>query len=282
MTEEEYALLRDLFGIKLGLTFSNDARASLSRRLRERLEMLSLRSFAEYLQYLGSHPLAAEEWEQAVELLTTHETYFYREDFQLRSFAGEVLPMLAQRARSRRRLSIWSAGCSTGEEVYTIAILVLESGLFSGWDVRVFGCDVSKRCVAAARRGIYQAASFRAIPASWRARYFEERPDGAHVSETVRALCHFGQMNLLETERAQLFGRLDAIFCRNVLIYLNQRARRAIIDGFHERLHPGGVLLLGHSESLLNVTTAFELLHLKEDLVYRKPQVRFRPPYTGP
>jgi chemotaxis protein methyltransferase CheR len=85
-------------------------------------------------------------------------------------------------------------------------------------------------------------------------------------------MCHFGQMNLLDVDKARRIGRVDAVFCRNVLIYFDHHARRSVIDLFHERLYPGGVLLLGHSESLLNVSTAFELLHLKEDLVYRKPR----------
>jgi chemotaxis protein methyltransferase CheR len=90
-------------------------------------------------------------------------------------------------------------------------------------------------------------------------------------------MCHFNQMNLLEANRARLLGRVDAVFCRNMLIYLDAHSRRKVIDLFHERLFPGGVLLLGHSESLLNVTTAFELLHLKGDLVYRKPESSSRP-----
>jgi chemotaxis protein methyltransferase CheR len=96
-------------------------------------------------------------------------------------------------------------------------------------------------------------------------------PGGASPNEALRAMCHFGQLNLLDADRARLLGRMDAIFCRNVLIYLDAHGRRRVIDALYERLQPGGVLLLGHAESLLNVSTAFELLHLREDLVYRKP-----------
>src|SRR6185436_19691098 len=128
----------------------------------DRLSVLGLSTFAEYYQYLRFHPHAQEEWDHVVELLTTNETYLFREDFQLRAFANELLPMFAERNKQRRRLTIWSAGCSTGEEVYTIAILVQQSGLFGGWDVRVLGSDISRRCVSAARRGVYGPASFRA------------------------------------------------------------------------------------------------------------------------
>jgi chemotaxis protein methyltransferase CheR len=278
---EEYRLLRDLFSAKIGVSFGPESRFAMERRLRERLAMLKLTTFAEYYQYLRFHPLAEKEWEEAIELLTTNETYFFREDYQLRSFKAEVLPMLAAAAKGRKRLSIWSAGCSTGEEVYTIAILLLECSLFNGWDLRVYGSDVSRRCVASARRGVYGAAAFRAMPEELKRRYFVEKtaPDpGFVVQERVRALCHFGQMNLLDEEKARVLGRADAVFCRNVLIYFDQYARRRVIDIFHERLYPGGVLLLGHSESLLNVSTAFELLHLREDLVYKKPMGSLRDP----
>jgi chemotaxis protein methyltransferase CheR len=278
LSSEEFRLLRDAIGTRTGLSFSPEMRGAFERRLRERLAVLNLRTFAEYYQHLRFHPLALQEWDEVFDALTTNETYFYREDYQLHAFRDEVLPMLAQHARARRRISIWSAGCSTGEEVYTIAMVVKESKLFTGWDVAIHGSDISRRCVAAARKGVYGESSFRVIPAAMRRAYFVERSDGSHVAESIRPLCHFNQMNLLDGDRARLLGRVDAIFCRNVLIYFDAPSRRKVIDLFHERLYPGGVLLLGHSESLLNLSTAFELYHLKGDLVYRKPQLVPEPP----
>jgi chemotaxis protein methyltransferase CheR len=274
---DEYRLLRDLVSERLGIWFGPDSRLSLERRLRERLTVRGLTSYGDYYQLLKYSPLANEEWEEASELLTTHETYFFREDFQLRAFKNELLPMLATLGRKRRRLQVWSAGCSTGEEAYTIAMLVLESGLFEGWEVRVYGSDLSKKCITAARRGIYGPTSFRSTSDEAKRRWFVAPkqelalPQALSVSPEARALCHFGQMNLLDEERTHLVGRCDVIFCRNVLIYFDGPARKRVIEMFHERLVPGGVLLLGHAESLLNVSTAFELLHLTEDLVYRKP-----------
>ena len=298
---DEFRLLRDLFAARTGLHFGPEARFTLERRLRERLMVLKLSSFAEYHHYLRFGMNASEEWDEAIDLLTTNETYLFREERQLRAFQNEILPMLYAQARLRRRLTIWSAGCATGEEVYTIAVLVHASHLFprrdpgasmmpplrvspgsdtapkelparaTTWDVRIYGSDISRRCVAAARRGVYSESSFRATSPDLRRAFFQEKSDGWHVSETIRQLCHFGQMNLLDEERSRALGKADAIFCRNVLIYFDARARKAAIEGLYERLHPGGVLLLGHSESLLNVSTAFELLHLRDDLVYRKP-----------
>lgn len=271
MRTEEFRVLRDLIGARTGILFGNDARMSLERKLRERLQVLNMESFTEYYQHLRFSQRAAAEWDEALELITTNETYFFREDYQLRAFQEEVLPLLAAQAKARKRLVVWSAGCSTGEEAYTIAILLRESHLFDDWELRVLGSDISKRCIGVARRGVYGSASFRTTPDGLRRRYFHDRPEGHHVHDSVRAICHFGQLNLLDDQRTRLLGRIDAIFCRNVLIYLDGHARKRVIDMFQERLQTGGVLLLGHSESLLNVTTAFELLHLREDLVYRKP-----------
>jgi chemotaxis protein methyltransferase CheR len=137
--------------------------------------------------------------------------------------------------------------------------------------LRVIGSDISKTSVATARRGVYRPASFRTTPNDVRRAYFTEQAEGTSVAESVRRLCHFGQLNLLDTTKASIVGRVDVVFCRNVLIYFDVRSRRRVIDSLYQRLLPGGFLLLGHSESLLNVSTAFELVHLKEDLVYRKP-----------
>jgi chemotaxis protein methyltransferase CheR len=277
---DEFRLLRDLFVARAGIQFGAESRFAIERRLRERLMVLKLSSFAEYHQYLRFGTQAAAEWDEALDLLTTNETYFFREDRQLRAFQNEVLPMLEVQARSRKRLAIWSAGCSTGEEAYTIGILLHQSMLFPRrcdengvpeWDVRIYGSDISRRCVAAARRGVYGESSFRVTPQEARRAFFQERPDGWHVVEPIRQLCHFGQMNLLDEDRSRVLGRADAIFCRNVLIYFDPRARKTAIEVLYDRLNPGGILLLGHSESLLNVSTAFELLHLRDDLVYRKP-----------
>jgi chemotaxis protein methyltransferase CheR len=270
---DEFRLLRDLINGFAGIYFGDDALPVLERRLKERLAPLGIRRFADYYQFLKFSSGGAAELDEAVDLLTTNETYFFREDYQLRAFKNEVLPILAAGGASRRRLSIWSAGCSTGEEVYTLAILIAESGLFDGWDIRVYGSDISRRCVATARRGIYGASAFRVAGSDMKSTYFTDRVDGSHVTDRVRQMCQFGHLNLMDTQRVTVVGRVDAVFCRNVLIYFDQKSRKKVIDMFYDRLIPGGFLFLGHSESLLNVSTAFELVHLSEDLVYRKPQI---------
>ncbi len=267
----EYRLLRELFNEHAGITFGPEARPIVERRLRERVSALGLGSFGEYYQLLRFDERGKAELDEAIDLVTINETYFFRELYQLRCYRDEILPMLRAASQPQARLNVWSAGCSTGEEVYSIAMLTRESGLFPGRSIRVFGSDISGRCVAHARRGVYGPSAFRSTPPDMKRRYFVERPDGMHVIDELRSMCQFGRLNLLDASRASIVGRVDVIFCRNVLIYFDELSRRRVIEMFYERLLPGGFLLLGHSESLLNVSTAFELVHLREDLVYRKP-----------
>jgi chemotaxis protein methyltransferase CheR len=268
---EEFRLLRDLINAQAGLHFGDDALVIFDRRLSERVAELQLAGFDEYYKYLRFNVRGPAELEEVIERLITTETYFFRQEYQLRAFSHELLPRLAELNHTSKRLAIWSAGCATGEEVYTLAILVHESGLFDGWEVRIFGSDISKHNVAFARRGIYRNTSFRTTTPEARRSYFEETADGSRVRDHIRRVCHFGQLNLLDSGRASIVGRVDVVFCRNVLIYFDLRSRKSVIENLYERLLPGGYLLLGHSESLLNVTTAFELVHLSEDLVYRRP-----------
>jgi chemotaxis protein methyltransferase CheR len=271
LTTEEFHFLRDVIYEHAGLSFDGDAMFLFDRRLGERVEALGFRSFNDYYKYIRFNVRGPAELEEAIERLTTKETYFFRQEYQLRAFSSELLPRLALQNADSRRLCIWSAGCSTGEEAYTLAMLVRESGLFTDWEVRIVGSDICKSSVVTARRGVYHPTSFRVTPEAVRNRYFREEPNGMHVVDRVKQLCHFGQLNLLDSGRASMVGRVDVVFCRNVLIYFDMHSRRRVIDTLQERLLPGGYLLLGHSESLINLSTAFELVHLREDLVYRKP-----------
>ncbi len=274
---EEFRLLRDLVNEFCGIRFPDDMTFVLERKLKERLQHLDIADFAEYYHYLRYHPDARGEIERAVDVLTTNETYLFREEYQLRAFQREVLPLLYERGHKQRRLSIWSAGCSTGEEVYTLAILIRESRMFEGWDVRVIGNDISRRVLQVARRASYGPSSFRSMPEQY-AEYFIETSEGRTVRPDIRAMCNFAHLNLLDAGRYSVIGMVEAIFCRNVLIYFDTGSRRKVIEGFYERLQPEGFLFLGHSESLLNVSTAFELVHLSSDLVYRKPAAPGRLP----
>lgn len=272
----EFRLLRDYVNQFCGIYFADDSAYVVERRLRERLRELGIDDFEEYYRYLRHHPNAETELERAAEVLTTNETYFFREAYQLRAFTDEILPIVKARARARgaRRVDIWSAGCSSGEEVYTIAMLIEASGLFDGWDVRIFGNDISRRVLRKARDATYTSASFRAMIPEYE-RFFIDTDEGRQVHPRIRSMCHFGHLNLMNDRRSAIVGRVDVTFCRNVLIYFDDASRRRVLDTIYQRLHRGGYLLLGHSESLLQSTTAFEIAQLTTDIVYRRPV-----PYT--
>jgi chemotaxis protein methyltransferase CheR len=271
MSEEEFRLLRDLLHEHCGILFRDDTRYLLERRLAPRLEALGLADFGDYHRFLRYDPGRAAELDEAVDLVTTNETYFYREPYQLNAFSREILPALAATLEPQRRLRILSAGCSTGEEAYTLAVLVRDSRLFEGWDVEVLGADISRRCLAAARAGAYGDHAFRSPEAAPMRRWFHLRGGKWVVDDAVKRMVRFTRENLLEPQALSSASRLDVVFCRNVMIYFDLAARRRVLRRFHEKLREGGWLLLGHSESLLNVTADFELVHLKADLVYRKP-----------
>jgi chemotaxis protein methyltransferase CheR len=207
---EEFRLLRDFVNDFCGIRFPDDMQFTMERKLRERLQSLEINDFAEYYHYLRYHPDARAEIERAVDVLTTNETYLFREEYQLRAFQQEVLPLLHERGRKQRRLSIWSAGCSTGEEVYTLAILIRESRLFEGWDVRVIGNDISRRVLQVARRATYGNSSFRSMPQNYQ-EYFVESPEGRTVRADIRAMCNFAHLNLLDAARYSVIGTVDAV-----------------------------------------------------------------------
>ncbi len=278
MSSDEFRLLRDLVYDYCGIFFHDDVSYILERRLNSRLRELSLESFGEYYRFLRFSSERRQELEEIVELLTTNETYFFREKYQLDAFSDEILPELIERKAYDRKLRIWSAGCSSGEEVYTIAMLLKERRDISDWDLEVFGNDISRKMLQSARKGVFGRSSFRAIEPYFKDKYFEPLEDGFYrISDEVRRIASFGQLNLLDDEMLQLLGKVDVIFCRNVLIYFNADARRKVVETFFDKLHDLGYLLLGHSESLINITTDFELVYLVNDMVYRKPrQVELR------
>ncbi|MHB8420443.1 MAG: CheR family methyltransferase [Myxococcales bacterium] len=267
----EFRSLRDLLYEHCGIFFREEMAFLMERRLRARLTALSLASFDGYYRHLRWHPEGRVELEAAVELLTTNETYFFREPNQLRAFSEEVLPALAIQNAATRRLHVWSAGCSTGEECYTLAILLREAEALAGWRLEVHGSDISRKVVAAAKRAEYGASSLRATSEELQRRHFKLSSGRFVPRDEIRALVTFGQGNLLDEGDPGAPPEVDAIFCRNVIIYFDAKAKKRVLATFHRRLAPGGYLFLGHSESLINVTADFELVHLRNDVAYRKP-----------
>ncbi len=269
--EGEFRLLRDLIREYCGIFFDDGARFLLERRLSRRLRLHHLSDFRDYYRLLLYDRKKDEEMTAAIEVLTVNETFFFREKNQLKAFSDEILPEIKEINKQKKRIRIWSAGCSTGEEPYTIAMLILEYGGLYGWDIEILGSDINQRVLAAARRGMYRKNSFRSTEAYLMDRYFKKEGDSFLISEDVKRLVSFSCLNLLDPFKVRFMGQMDVIFCRNVIIYFDHMARKKVVESFFGNLVKGGYLLLGHAESLINISTSFALRHLKNDMVYQKP-----------
>jgi chemotaxis protein methyltransferase CheR len=261
----------DLIYQASGLHFDLKSQSTLERRLRTRVQALHLGSFEQYYLYLQFDRDRREELQRTLDAVAVHETYFFREMRALDAFSREMLPEAAERNRETRTLRVWSAGCSTGEEAYTLSILILESGLFDDWKIELSASDLSERVITLAREGRFHSGSFRTMDEERRARYFTPQPDGSWlIDERLRVMVNFGCFNLADSRRFNIYSDLDIIFCRNVMLYFDTAARRRTVTGFHQQMREGGYLVLGASESLVTLNVPFRLAHLQNDLVYQK------------
>ncbi len=275
LADEEFRLIRELVRDYCGIYFDDGSRFIVERRLSRRVSLNHFDNFRDYYRFLRYGRKRDEELVAIMDIITVNETYFFREQAQLKAFSDEILPEVRKRNSKSRKLRIWSAGCSTGEEPYTIAMLIIESHQFHGWDVEVVGSDINQRVLHAAREGTYRNNSFRATDEYYIKRYFAKSGDSLQrISDKVKTHVNFGYLNLLDPFKVKFLGSFDVIFCRNVMIYFDTDSRKKVINMFYGRLNEAGYLLLGHAESLINLSTAFSLKHLKNDMVYQKPDSR--------
>jgi chemotaxis protein methyltransferase CheR len=245
-----------------GISLSDSKRNLVYSRLSRRLRALSLTSFAEYRQYLEGS--AGDEIERFINSISTNHTKFFREAHHFTHFRGTVQQTLAQQDQKRaiRRLRIWSAGCSTGEEPYTIALVLRrEMPDMARSDVKILATDIDTDVLAKASRGEYPSDSLDNVPDSF-VRYFQPvaDSDGAtiKIAHDVRSLITFRQLNLMSAWPMK--GPFDAIFCRNVMIYFDAATKSRLIDRFVQLIKPGGTLYIGHSESLLGAHAGLRLM----------------------
>ena len=274
LSEEEFRLLRDFIHERFGLYFDENQRASLRTRLGGRLAHLDLGSFEDYYHYLRFGPQRQDEVLRMISHLTNNETYFYREMPQLQVFADTVLRAVKERkaAGDDRTLRILSAGCSTGEEAHTLAMIVYDSGqFFWNWDVQVVGMDVDTAALEKARRGVYHHNSFRGIRPAVLDRHFVKLPGGTQVKEPLRKMVQFRHGNIVDPASYEGLAPLDVVFCRNVLIYFSDAMILKVVRQFHDCLGPGGYLFLGHAESLSRITDLFTPIRFQGAMVYQKP-----------
>ncbi|MEP6687970.1 MAG: protein-glutamate O-methyltransferase CheR [Gemmatimonadales bacterium] len=267
--DAEWRLLTGLIESRFGLCFPGIRREILESRLRARLQELHLESYNEYYRYLRTHPDREAEFTHLACRITNNETYFFREAHQFAVLTRDILPPLLPQLRSRP-LRLLSAGCSSGEEAYSLAITLQNAGLErSGVAWGIDACDVNADRIARARAGVYEESALRACDAQARARYFTQTGTRFRLNESHRAGVRFFEANLALPGAPIQPGIYDAIFCRNLLIYFSTEAFDGLIRQFAGWLRPGGYLLLGHAESLIDRGTEFEPVCLPDAVVYR-------------
>jgi chemotaxis protein methyltransferase CheR len=250
------ALVRERAGIVLGERKRDLVYGRLSRRLR----MLRCSSFADYCHLLEG-PDGEDERRVMLNAITTNLTQFFRESHHFEHFSRDALPAIMRaRDAGQRRIRIWSAGCSSGEEPYSTAISVREvMGNAAGWDVKILATDIDTEVIARAKAGRYDADRIAAIPAAIRPRYVHHLPAGGfEMADNLKSLIVFNPLNLLDEWPMQ--RAFDVIFCRNVVIYFDAATQRALIERFAQILVPGGWLYVGHSETLFRVSAHFDHL----------------------
>jgi chemotaxis protein methyltransferase CheR len=208
-----------------------------------------------------------------INAFTVNETYFYREDHQLRCLSTDLLPERTRRKTRGDAIRIWSVPCSTGEEPYSIAVWLLENWAeVDAYDIEIIGSDIDTQVVEAAQAGVFGKRALMRLPAELIDRYFTRLDeDRWQILEELRTSVRFTAVNLVEAEDTRAHGRFDVIFCRNVLIYFDDRSRRIAAENLFDNLQPGGFICLGHTESMSRISPLFEVARYADAIVYRRP-----------
>ena len=268
LTPPVFTILRHLIEEATGIRYELDDIDLVLEKIRPRLEEHELDSVLDYYYFLRYDAGGAAEIEKLTELLVVNETYFYRERAQLDTLVSEILPPCVARS-PRRRARVWSAACSTGEEPLTLAMMLADAGMLEAVDI--LATDLSRRVLAKAAEGVYGGRSFRSLPPSAE-KYFAPREGTTKsVRADLRAAIRWERLNLLDEPAVLAAGHFDAILCRNVLIYFADPTVQSVAHSLTRALAPGGVLLIGASESLLRFGTELECSELGGAFFYRKP-----------
>ena len=258
-TREDFDYLRQVVTETTGIVSSEDKYTMYYSRLARRLRALGLSDFKAYRHYLKQNP--ETESIELVNSVTTNLTSFFRENHHFEYLRQQVVPQ--HKSSDKRRLRIWSAGCSTGEEAYSIAISLHQAIVdISRWDIRILATDIDSHVLASASDGVYEDARVASLDETLLKRYFQ-KGSGANsgkvrVNDDVKNLIRFEQLNLLH--RWPMQEKFDLIFCRNVVIYFNRETKVELVERFANQLYPNGLLLMGHSESLYKTSDRFDLL----------------------
>ncbi|MCD6163494.1 MAG: protein-glutamate O-methyltransferase CheR [candidate division Zixibacteria bacterium] len=269
---EDFINFRDFIHEKCGMFFHENKMYLIKNRLSNRMNQLGIKNFKDYF-YMVKYDTSLKEFNVLMNLLTTNETSFFRNLPQITAFSDEVLPMvIKEKAKTNNKnLRIWSAGCSTGEEPFTLSMTVMEKiPNWQTYNIEIIANDISLDVLQAARKGIYHELSLRTTPKYYKDKYFTKKGSVYHINDIVKKLIQFSQINMTDSLKMSLIKNIDIIFCRNVTIYFSDEVKRKITKSFYSSLVKNGYYFIGHSESLHGISKAFKLVYLKNGLVYKK------------
>jgi chemotaxis protein methyltransferase CheR len=273
LSADNYEKLTQQIYLRLGLFFEDKKTYFLQKRVEKRMDALGIADPGQYVFLLCYADKDGKEMQALANLITTNETYMFREYEQLEAFANCCLPevLSAKQARGEQRLRIWSAGCSSGEEPYTLAMILQEVFPQSQyWDCEIVATDIDENVLAQAANGRYRWRSVREVPPEYFEKYLAKEGDTFLVRPKTAGFVRFAHLNLNDRMAMRAMRNFDFIFCRNVLIYFDDRSRKAAVDHFYNALNRGGYIFLGHSESVGRISSAFKLKRLEQHLVYAK------------
>lgn len=276
MTAEEFLLIRDFIHEKCGIFFAENKMYLVKNRLIKRMVELGIKSYRDYFYHV-KYDTSLKEFNKLMSLITTNETSFFRNEPQLKSFSDELIPKLIDdkiKNNSPKSIKIWSAGCSTGEEPYTLGIILQETlKAHPEFKVEIIANDISEDVLQKARRGEYSGITLRNMSPDLLNRYFIKNNESYRIKPEVKNLVNFSHLNLNDPRRIKLNNNFDVIFCRNVMIYFSDEVKKQLVRCFYNALLPGGYFYIGHSETLHGISKAFKLVYFKNALVYNKEGV---------
>jgi chemotaxis protein methyltransferase CheR len=257
---------------KTGLHYEYNKKYFVQKRIEKRAEILEMETLSEYFILL-KFAEDASEFYKLINDLTVNETYFFRDFPQLQNFAEDVLPRFVKEKGSRKKIKLWCAACSTGDEPYTLSIILQEMLEKSEeWEIQILASDINTEVLQSAKIGLYESRSVKDVPAEYLEKYFTQRQGKHLINHNVRKLVSFKQINLMdEYEMGNITG-CDFIFCRNCLIYFDEESRKNVVSSFYESLNPGGFVFLGHSESVGRISSAYKVQRIGDTIVYSKPK----------
>lgn len=274
MSSEQFTRLSQIIYDRSGIHFPESKQYILESRLSHRLRELEMDDFDQYLAYLTMGPYQMDEFQEMFNRITINETSFFRNDAQLAVFEHQILPELLESRSSNKRLRIWSAACSTGEEPFTLAMLIDRTlGVRQNdWHIEILGTDISEKALKVAQSGVYNNYAVRSTPSLIKDRYFTVEGRDYRLNENIRQMVNYERHNLKDRMAAKRHGTWDVIFCRNVLIYFDDDMKKNVISMFANQLAQDGTLFIGHSERIKDLTTDFVQLPIPQGFCYQRPQ----------